>query len=278
MTEFCFESVRNQKFSKYKSASFIMDFLAIGDTCLFVSLSGLGSTFYGMTRINIRRLQKFRRVNDSLNITCRNEDDIKVKIEGSFCWKIYNEEFEGLAPISISQKSAALVCESKQLSVVKLNRTLRELHSHYETFLFIVKNHELKIMEDTYEPHRGKVNVESGGKCNGQSSSNRYMNLDQQQQIRSDSRTAMALQIGTFTKGSPDDNRVKKARQLIKIIDLASKITKTDELIRLLCPFCSKPVLCSSSCPSSELLKTALGEPDVPRNPSSWSNIDLLRL
>jgi len=91
--------------------SFIMNFLAVGDTCLFVSLSGLGSTFYGITRINIRRLQHFRSVNESLNITCRNEDDIKVKIEGSFCWEIYNEEFEELAHVNnSSQQSAALVC------------------------------------------------------------------------------------------------------------------------------------------------------------------------
>jgi len=225
-----------------------MDFLAVGDTCLFVSLSGLGSTFYGITRINIRRLQQFRIVNELLNVTCRNEDDIKVKIEGSFCWKIYNTEFEGLAPVSNpSQKSATLACESSQLSVVKLNPTLTELRSRYETFLFTAKNHELKILEENYEPQGGEVNVESGGKCDKQSSSDQYIYLSKQQQILSDSRTAMALQIGSSTKGSPDDNSVKKARQLIKIIDLASKIIKVDELIRLLCPFCSKPVLCCNN-------------------------------
>jgi len=102
-------------------------------------------------------------------------------------------------------------------------------------------------MEENYEPQGGEeVNVESGGKCDKQSSSNRYIFLSKQQQIVSDSCTDMTLRIGSPTKGSPDDNSVKKARQLIKIIDLASKITKMDELIRLLCPFCSKPVLCSN--------------------------------
>jgi len=228
-----------------------MDFLAVGDTCLNVSLSGLGSTFYGITRINITQLQQFRFVNESLNITCRNEDDINVKIEGSFCWKIHNEEFEELAPDSnSSQKSAALECASERLSVSKLGPTLTELRLRYETFLFTSKDYELKIMEENYEPQRVEVNVESLEECDEQVSSGRYVFPSKQLDLVSDSRTAMALLIGSSKKVSPDDNIVKKARQLIRIIDIASKITKTDELIRLLCPFCSKPVLCSNYCPS----------------------------
>jgi len=101
----------------------------------------------GITRICIRRPQKFRRVSELLDITCRNGDDVKVDIQGSFCWKIYNEEFEGPAPIiNSSQKAAALVSESNQQGSAKVNRTLRELRSYYETFLFTAKNYELKIM------------------------------------------------------------------------------------------------------------------------------------
>jgi len=101
------------------------------------------------------------------------------------------------------------------------------------------------------------------------------MHQSKQQHILSDSRTALALQLGNSTKSSQENNRVKKARQFLKIIDLASKISKADELIRLLCPFCSKPVSCGDRSPSKELWRTAHWKPELLSNPSSWSNIDL---
>jgi len=272
--EFRFDTVRNQKFSKWTSACFIMDFLAVGDTCLFVLLSGMGSTFYGIAKISIRRLQKFRRVNESLDITCRNEDDVKVRIQGSFCWKIYNEEFEGPTPIiSSSQRSEAQVCEHDRLGPTKMNPTLKQLRAYYENFLFTVKNHELKTMEESYESSGGEVNVESGGECSGQSSSN-YMRPGNKK-ILNDSRTAMTMQLGISRKSFTDDDRVKRTRQFIKLIDLSSKITVPDELVRLLCPFCTKPVLCLNSSLSREVRKVATDKP-LASTDSSCSNFELL--
>jgi len=85
ITEFHFDALRNQKYSKWTKASFVMNYLAVGETWLFVSLTGLESTFYGATKINVRSLQNFRRVNESLDISLHNEDDVMVRIQGSFC-------------------------------------------------------------------------------------------------------------------------------------------------------------------------------------------------
>jgi len=130
-----------------------------------------------------------------------------------------------------------------------LNRTLRELRSYYETFLFTVKNHELKYMDECYESRGEEVNIAYGDQRNEQSSCDRYMHPSKLQQIMSDSRRTLALQLKNPTKGSQENNRVKKARQFLKIIDLTSKISKADELIWLLCPFCSKPVSCGNHSP-----------------------------
>jgi len=224
----------------------------------------MGSTFYGIAKINIRRLQKFRRVCEWLDITCRNEDDVKVRIQGSFCWKIYNEEFDGPGRISrSSQRSEALVSEDDRMGPIKVNRTLKELRSYYENFLFTAKNHEMKIMKENYENSRVEVDVVSGG---AQSSRKQYMLTSKQKR---DSR----MPLGISRKSLTVDERVKRAREFIKILDLSSIITVPGELIRLLCPICIKPVLCLNS--SREVSKLAPGKPVVSTE-SSWSNIELL--
>jgi len=269
-----FDSGRKHKFSKWTSASFIMDFLAIDYTYLFVLLSGMGSTFYGVAKISIRCLQKFRRVCESLDVTCRNEDDVKVRIQGSFCWKIYNDEFnEPSRRSSSSQGSDALVSEDGRLGPTKVNQTLKELRSHYENFLFTAKNHEIKIMEENYENSRDEVHVESGGKCSGPSSSQQYMPTSKQNQILRDSKTAMKLPLGISSKSLTLDERVKRARQFIKIIDISSIKTVPGELIRLLCPICIKPILCLNSSHSMEVSKLAPVKPTVSIE-SSWSNLN----
>jgi len=281
-TEFHFDALRNQKFSRWTVASFIMDYLAVGETWLFVSLTGMASTFYGVTKIQIRRLQKFRRVNESLNIICRNEDDVMVRIRGSFCWKIYNEEFDGPAPISSSPpRSVAIVSGCDRLSSIKLEPTLNELRSYYENYLFMAKSHELKLIDENPEPPRGDDEVESGFKKSGyttESNNTQYLRpLSTQQRISSSSRTAMRLQIGTSRKDSPDALKMTRVRQILRIMDFVSnKYPNSNDQISLLCPLCTKPVLCLNKSPSREVKNIPYQKDPLSRDKRSWSKIDLL--
>jgi len=281
-TEFHFDALRKQKFSRWTTASFIMDYLAVGETWLFVSLSGMASTFYGVTKIHIRRLQKFRRVNETLNIVCRNEDDDMVRIRGSFCWKIYNEEFDGPAPISSSPpRSAAIVSGCDRLSSIKLAPTLNELRSYYENYLFMGKNHELKLIEDNPEPSRTDHEVESGFESSGsttttESNSRQYLKpISTQQSIPSKSRTAMRLQIGTSRKDPPNALKMTRVRQILRIMDSVSyKYPDSSNQVSLLCPLCTKPVLCLNKSPSREV-KNIPYQKDTLSRDQSWSKIDL---
>jgi len=259
-----------------------MDYLAVGETWLFVSLSGMASTFYGVTKIHIRRLQKFRRVNETLNILCRNEDDVMVRIRGSFCWKIYNEEFDGPAPISSSPpRSAVIVSGCDRLSSIKLTPTLNELRSYYENYLFMGKNHELKLIEDNPEPSRTDHEVESGFESSGsttttESNSRQYLKpISTQQSIPSKSRTAMRLQIGTSRKDPPNALKMTRVRQILRIMDSVSyKYPDSSNQVSLLCPLCTKPVLCLNKSPSREV-KNIPYQKDTLSRDQSWSKIDL---
>jgi len=259
-----------------------MDYLAVGETWLFVSLSGMASTFYGVTKIHIRRLQKFRRVNETLNIICRNEDDVMVRIRGSFCWKIYNEEFDGPAPISSSPpRSAAIVSGCDRLSSIKLAPTLNELRSYYENYLFMAKNHELKLIDENPELSRTDDEVESGFENSGsttESNNRQYLKpIGTPQSISSNSRTAMRLQIGTSRKDSPDALKMTRARQILRIMDsISNKYPNSNDQVSLLCPLCTKPVLCLNKSPSREVKNIPYQKDTLSRDQSSWSKIDLL--
>jgi len=278
-TEFHFESLINQTFSKWTAASFIMDYLAVGETWLFVSLSGMSSTFYGLTKVMIRRLQKFRRVNESLNIICRNEDDVMVRIRGSFCWKIYNEEFDGPAPISSSPpQSAAIVSGSDRLTSIELEPTLNELRSYYENYLFMAKNVELKLIEDNPKSQSGNDELDSGFEysgCTTESNHREFLQpVNTPQQVSGNLRTAMRLQIG---KDSQDAKTTTRVKQILRIMDcISNKYPKSNDQISLLCPLCTKPVLCLNKSPSREVKNIPFQKEPLSRDKRSWSKIDLL--
>jgi len=278
-TEFHFDALRNQNFSRWSVAAFIMDYLAVGETWLFVSLSGMESTFYGLTKVMIRRLQKFRRVNEALNITCHNEDDVSVRIRGSFCWKIYNEEFDGPAPIgSSSPRSVAIVSGGNRLNCIKLEPTLNKLRSYYENYLFMAKNHELKLTEDNTHTPKRNGKLDSGFEYSGyKTESNRVRYLppiSTQQQFSSNSRTAMSVPIG---KDSQDVKKTTRTKQILSIMDsVSSKYPNSNDQISLLCPLCIKPVLCLNKSPSRDVKNIPFKKDPLSRDQSSWSKIYLL--
>jgi len=249
-TEFHFDALRNQKFSKWTIASFTMNYLAAGETWLFVSLSGMASTFYGVAKIQIRRLNKFRRVCESLNIICSNEDEVMVRIRGSFCWKICNEEFGGSAPISSSPpQSAAIVTGSDRLSSVELEPTLNKLRSYYENNLSIAKNLELKLIEENLEPPKRDEELDSCFEYSGYTSESNHSEFLQpvytSQQVPGNSCTSMRLQTGTSREDSQAAKKTTGVKQILRIIDyISNKYPNSNEQISLLCPLCTNPVLC----------------------------------
>jgi len=278
-TEFHFDALRNQKFSKWTVASFSMNYLAVGETWLFVSLSGMASTFYGVAKIQIRRLHKFRRVCESLNIVCSNEDEVMVRIRGSFCWKIYNEEFDGPAPISSSPpQSAAIVSGSDRLTSIELEPTLNELRSYYENYLFMAKNVELKLIEDNPKSQSGNDELDSGFEysgCTTESNHREFLQpVNTPQQVSGNLRTAMRLQIG---KDSQDAKTTTRVKQILRIMDcISNKYPKSNDQISLLCPLCTKPVLCLNKSPSREVKNIPFQKEPLSRDKRSWSKIDLL--
>jgi len=249
-TEFHFHALRNQKFSRWTAASFTMNYLAVGETWLLVSLSGMGSTFYGVAKIQIRRLHKFGRLCESLNIICTNEDEVRVRISGSFCWKIYNEEFDGLAPISSSPpQSAAIVSGSDRLISIELSPTLSELRSYYEKYLFTAKNLELKLIEknpETLTEDDGSDSEFEYSGCTTEYNKREFLQAaNSLQQVSGNSRTAMRLQIGTSRADSHDAKKNTGVKQLLRIIDyISNKYPNSNDQISLFCPLCTKPVLC----------------------------------
>lgn len=257
-----------------------MNYLAVGETWLFVSLSGLESTFYGVTKIHIRRLQKFRRVCESLNISLRNEDDVMVRIRGSFCWKIYNEEFDGPAPISSSpQRSTASVSDSHRITSIKLEPTLNELRSYYERYLFMTKNIELKLIEENVESPRRDNKVASGSDNSvytTESTHTKYSKpTEAQQQNSNNSRAAIRLQIGSTTD-SQDAKRSTRVRQILRVIDFISKKYPNSNHLRLLCPLCTNPVKCLNKSPSREVKNIPYQKDSLSRDPQSWASMGLL--
>jgi len=280
-TEFHFDALRNQKYSRWTVASFIMDYLAVGETWLFVSLSGMASTFYGAAKIQVRRLQKFRRVCESLNIICSNEDEVMIKIIGSFCWKIYNEEFDGPAPISSSPpRSTAIIFGSDRLSSIELKATLNELRSYYENYLFIAKNLELKLIEENTKPPGGDDESESGFEYSGYTTDSNNRNILQpintQQQAPSSSRTAMSLQIETSRKDSEDAKKRIRIKQILRIMeDVSNKYPKCNDQISLLCPLCTKPVMCLNKSPSREVNNILSQKDPLSRYKKAWSKSNL---
>lgn len=230
----------------------------------------------------IRRLQKFRRVNESLNIICHNEDDVMVRIRGSFCWKIYNEEFDGPAPIgSSSPRSAAIVSGGNRLNSIKVEPTMNELRSFYENYLFMAKNHELKLTEDSPHSSRRNDKLNSGGDCSGyktESNHIRYLPpISTRHQISSNSRTAMSTPIGSSGKDSQDSRKITRTRQILRIMDsVSSEYPNSNDQISLLCPLCIKPVLCLNKSPSREVKNIPYKKDPLSRDTSSWSKIYLL--
>jgi len=281
-TEFHFDALKNQKFSRWTIASFIMDYLAVGETWLFVSLSGMESTFYGLTKVMIRRLQKFRRVNESLNIVCHNEDDVMVRIRGSFCWKIYNEEFDGPAPIgSSSPRSVAIVSGGNRLNCIRLEPTLNKLRSYYENYLFMAKNHEVQLIKDSPHPPKRNNKLDSGFAYSGykrESNHVRYLPpISTQQQFSSNSRKATSAPIGNSEKDYQDVRNTARTRQILRIIDfVSSEYPNSNDQISLLCPICIKPVLCLNKSPSREVKNIPIKKDPLSRDQSSWSKIYLL--
>jgi len=284
ITHFHFDALNNQRFSRWNKASFTMNYLAVDETWLFVSLTGLTSTFYGVTKINIRRLQKFRRVSESLNISLRNEDDVSVTIRGSFCWKIYNEEFDGPAPINSSPpRSYASLSDSDRITSIKLEPTLNELRSFYESYLFMEKNVEkkleLKLLEKNLDSPRREDKVESGFHYSGyttESSHTQYKKpIETQQESSSNSRIAIRSQTGS--RKDSDTKKTVRVRQILKIMDFVSKnYPDSNNLLSLLCPLCSKPVECVNKFSSRELKNIHYQEDALSRDKQSQSTIDLL--
>jgi len=279
-TEFHFDT-RDQKFSRWKVAKFAMNYLAVGETWLFVSLSGLQSTFYGVTKIHISRLQKFRRVCESLNISLHNEDDVMVRMRGSFCWKIYNEEFDGPAPISSSPpRSIASVSDSDRITSIKLEPTLNELRSYYESYLFRSKSLELKLIEKNVEAPMRDNKVASGSDNIGyktESTHTQYFKPSEvQQQNSNNSQTQISLQIGS-TEDSQDTKRSMRVRQIVRVIDLISKkYQNSNHLLSILCPLCTKPVKCFNKSPSREVKNIPYEKDTLSRDLRSWSSFGLL--
>lgn len=253
-----------------------MNYLAVGETWLFVSLSGLESTFYGVTKIYIRRLQKFRRVCESLNISLRNEDDVMVRMRGSFCWKIYNEEFDGPAPIVSSPlRSTACVSDSDRITSIKLEPTLDELRSSYERYLFMTKNLELKLIEEIVESPRRDDKVPFGSENNDyttESTHSQYLNpTEALQQNSNNSRTSIRLKIGSV-KDSQDTKRSTRVRQILRVVDFISKkYQNSNHLLSILCPLCTKPVRCFNISPYRELKNITKQKDTLSRDERSWS-------
>jgi len=282
ITQFHFDALNNQKFSRWTEASFIMNYLAVGETWLFVSLSGLTSTFYGATKINIRRLQKFRRVSESLNISLRNEDDVTVTIRGSFCWKIYNEEFDGPAPINSSPpRSYASVSDSDRITPIKLEPTLNELRSFYESYLFmekkLEKKLELKLIEENIDSPRKEVKVESRFHYSGYTTESNHTQYIKPIETQQGSLTRTAIRSQTGSRKDSDMKKTTRVRQILKIMDFVSKNYRdSNNLLTLLCPLCSKPVKCLNKFSLREIKKIQYQEDPLSRDQQSQSTIDLL--
>jgi len=280
-TEFHFDALRNQKFSRWTKASFIMNYLAVGETWLFVSLSGLTSTFYGVTKINIRRLQKFRRVIETLNIYLRNEDGVTIRLRGSLCWKIYNEEFDGPAPISSSPpRSYASISDSDRTSdrrmSIKLEPTLNELRSFYESYLFMEKDLELKLLEETLDSPRTADKMESRFHYSGYTTESNHTQYIKPLESPRNSLTAITPQADS-RKDYQDAKKTTRVREILKIMDFVSKKHhNSNHLLSLLCPLCSKPVNCLNKSPSREVKNIPYQKDTLSCDQRSRSTIDLL--
>jgi len=158
---------------------------------------------------------------------------------------------------------------------------MNELRSFYENYLFMAKNHELKLTEDSPPSSRRNDKLDSGCECSGyktESTHIRYLPpISTQQQVSSNSRTAMSTHIGNSGKDSQDARKITRTRQILRIMDSVSReYPNSNEQISLLCPLCIKPVLCLNKSPSREVKNIPYKKDPLSRDRSSWSKIYLL--
>jgi len=172
-----------------------------------------------------------------------------VRIRGSFCWKIYNEEFDGPAPISSSPpQSTASISDSDRITSSRLEQTINEQRSFYERYLFMEKNLELKLLEENLNSPRRDDKVESGSHYSGyttESNHTQYIKpIETQQESPNNPRTAIRSQTDS-RKDSQDFKKTTRVKQILRIMDCVSKkYPNSNDLLSLLCPLCSKPVKC----------------------------------